>query len=162
MITKNGSPERIQCLDSSATLDVSDSNTNNTHTIDSNNVAPAAIKRINRRDERRRATHNAIERRRRDKINNWITKLGNIIPSMCEAGTRHGSIDGLSKGGILAKACEYITELKDANESLHQTREELKAITKENIRLRKENEDLRAVLLHQGIRLPEEDALPLS
>ncbi|CAN7981216.1 unnamed protein product, partial [Ixodes pacificus] len=32
------------------------------------------------RDERRRATHNEVERRRRDKINNWIVKLSKIIP----------------------------------------------------------------------------------
>lgn len=32
------------------------------------------------RDERRRATHNEVERRRRDKINNWIAKLSKIIP----------------------------------------------------------------------------------
>lgn len=38
------------------------------------------------RDDRRRATHNEVERRRRDKINNWITKLGKIIPE-CNAGT---------------------------------------------------------------------------
>ncbi|CAM4696451.1 unnamed protein product [Leuciscus chuanchicus] len=32
------------------------------------------------RDERRRAQHNEVERRRRDKINNWIVTLSKIIP----------------------------------------------------------------------------------
>ncbi|NWT07696.1 USF2 factor, partial [Vireo altiloquus] len=32
------------------------------------------------RDERRRAQHNEVERRRRDKINNWIVQLSKIIP----------------------------------------------------------------------------------
>lgn len=31
------------------------------------------------RDERRRVTHNEVERRRRDKINNWISKLGKLL-----------------------------------------------------------------------------------
>ncbi|KAF7996497.1 hypothetical protein HCN44_002129 [Aphidius gifuensis] len=30
---------------------------------------------VKKRDDRRRATHNEVERRRRDKINNWIAKL---------------------------------------------------------------------------------------
>lgn len=41
---------------------------------------------IFQRDDRRRATHNEVERRRRDKINNWIAKLGKIIPE-CNATT---------------------------------------------------------------------------
>ena len=32
------------------------------------------------RDEKRRATHNEVERRRRDKINNWIIKLSKVVP----------------------------------------------------------------------------------
>lgn len=35
---------------------------------------------LKKRDDRRRATHNEVERRRRDKINTWIAKLGKIIP----------------------------------------------------------------------------------
>lgn len=34
-----------------------------------------------KRDDRRRATHNEVERRRRDKINHWIMKLGSLIPA---------------------------------------------------------------------------------
>jgi len=33
------------------------------------------------RDEKKRATHNEVERRRRDKINGWINKLAKIVPS---------------------------------------------------------------------------------
>lgn len=72
---------------------------------------------IFKRDEKRRATHNEVERRRRDKINTWILKLGAIIPEATadmRSGTG-GHFEGLSKGGILAKACEYITSLKDTN-----------------------------------------------
>lgn len=76
-----------------------------------------------KRDERRRVTHNEVERRRRDKINHWIEKLGSIIPvdgqpsgsllidrqTMFSSTT--GMLDGQSKGGILSKACEYVTAL---------------------------------------------------
>ncbi|XP_017493410.1 PREDICTED: hybrid signal transduction histidine kinase A isoform X1 [Rhagoletis zephyria] len=34
-----------------------------------------------KRDDKRRATHNEVERRRRDKINNWIFKLKEMLPS---------------------------------------------------------------------------------
>ncbi|XP_054731248.1 myosin-G heavy chain [Anastrepha obliqua] len=33
-----------------------------------------------KRDDKRRATHNEVERRRRDKINNWIFKLKEMLP----------------------------------------------------------------------------------
>lgn len=36
------------------------------------------------RDDRRRATHNEVERRRRDKINHWIMKLSKIIPECAQ------------------------------------------------------------------------------
>lgn len=34
------------------------------------------------RDDKRRATHNEVERRRRDKINSWIFKLKEMLPEM--------------------------------------------------------------------------------
>ncbi|XP_052849702.1 uncharacterized protein DDB_G0271670 [Drosophila gunungcola] len=48
-----------------------------------------------KRDDKRRATHNEVERRRRDKINSWIFKLKEMLPSLsstsstsfCEAST---------------------------------------------------------------------------
>lgn len=73
-----------------------------------------------KRDDRRRATHNEVERRRRDKINHWIMKLGNIIPadgSATEIGDSGrlsiAAIEGQSKGGILSKACEYVQMLQE-------------------------------------------------
>lgn len=66
------------------------------------------------RDDNRRVQHNEVERRRRDKINNWILKLANMIPDCANDHTKQGQ----SKGGILAKACEYINELQSANSQL--------------------------------------------
>ncbi|XP_003492316.1 upstream stimulatory factor 2-like isoform X1 [Bombus vosnesenskii] len=114
---------------------------------------------LKKRDDRRRATHNEVERRRRDKINNWITKLGKIIPE-CNAGansTGSGSGEGKanyetqSKGGILSKACEYITELRAANQGLGQClrdneklRQEITALKQVVTQLKRENLQLRS------------------
>lgn len=83
-----------------------------------------------KRDERSRVTHNEVERRRRDKINHWIEKLGTIIPVDGEPSgalltnrptmfnqnndnAQHAADGGgaQSKGAILSKACEYVTAL---------------------------------------------------
>ncbi|XP_059622035.1 upstream stimulatory factor 2 isoform X2 [Phlebotomus argentipes] len=97
-----------------------------------------------KRDERRRATHNEVERRRRDKINNWILKLSKIIPPDPTEVPRSGcgNLEGQSKGGILAKACEYIMELKEATSSLKDYQTELKRLVAENKSLREKNESL--------------------
>ncbi|KAG7478564.1 Upstream stimulatory factor 1 [Solea senegalensis] len=63
------------------------------------------------RDDKRRAQHNEVERRRRDKINNWIVQLSKAIPDCNVDYTKTGQ----SKGGILSKACEYIKELRQSN-----------------------------------------------
>ena len=42
----------------------------------------AGITNSSRRIDRRRATHNEVERRRRDTINAWIMQLGKLIPDL--------------------------------------------------------------------------------
>ncbi|XP_077312686.1 upstream stimulatory factor 2-like isoform X2 [Lithobates pipiens] len=44
------------------------------------------------RDERRRAQHNEVERRRRDKINNWIVQLSKIIPDCNTETSKTGAV----------------------------------------------------------------------
>ncbi|XP_074109381.1 uncharacterized protein LOC141534135 isoform X1 [Cotesia typhae] len=117
---------------------------------------------LKKRDDKRRATHNEVERRRRDKINNWIAKLGKIIPDCSNnSGTSNGNgsssegktnYETQSKGGILAKACEYITELRAANQGLGQClrdneklRQEVTALKQHVQRLQRENDQLRKV-----------------
>ncbi|XP_001604715.2 upstream stimulatory factor 1 [Nasonia vitripennis] len=117
---------------------------------------------LKKRDDRRRATHNEVERRRRDKINNWIAKLGKIIPE-CSSNTNGSGSSGegggkanyetQSKGGILAKACEYITELRTANQSMGQClrdneklRQEVTALKQAVAQLRRENLHLKSQL----------------
>ncbi|MGH0163199.1 UNVERIFIED_CONTAM: hypothetical protein FKN15_044750 [Acipenser sinensis] len=80
------------------------------------------------RDERRRAQHNEVERRRRDKINNWIVTLSKIIPD-CNTDS---SKTGASKGGILSKACDYIRELRQTNQRLQESFKEVERVQMDN------------------------------
>jgi hypothetical protein len=89
------------------------------------------------RTDRRRATHNEVERRRRDNINTWIMKLGRLIPSEQESGPPKNT--NLSKGGILARACDYILELKGGNSQKQCTRD----VELENERLKRQVEELK-------------------
>ncbi|XP_057683457.1 upstream stimulatory factor 2 isoform X1 [Corythoichthys intestinalis] len=91
------------------------------------------------RDERRRAQHNEVERRRRDKINNWIVTLSKIIPD-CNIDSRTGA----SKGGILSKACDYIRELRQNNQRLQDSFKEVERLELDNELLRQQLEELKS------------------
>ncbi|KAH0631392.1 hypothetical protein JD844_005693 [Phrynosoma platyrhinos] len=108
------------------------------------------------RDERRRAQHNEVERRRRDKINNWIVQLSKIIPD-CNT---DNSKTGASKGGILSKACDYIRELRQTNQRMQETFKEAESLQMDNDLLRQQIEELknenallRAQLQQHGIEI---------
>ncbi|KAL7393073.1 hypothetical protein ABVT39_006212 [Epinephelus coioides] len=108
------------------------------------------------RDERRRAQHNEVERRRRDKINNWIVTLSKIIPDCNMDSTKTGA----SKGGILSKACDYIRELRQNNQRLQESLKEVERIQVDNElcrqqieELKNENALLRAQLQQHGIEM---------
>jgi len=91
------------------------------------------------RDERRRATHNEVERRRRDKINTWIMKIAAVIPD-CQMDQ---SKQGTSKGGVLSKALDHIIKLRSDNDRMHETIKEQERILVENQVLRQQVEKLR-------------------
>jgi len=91
----------------------------------------------------RRATHNEVERRRRDNINNWIMKLGKLIPNLegspdSSSGGKHTQ----SKGGILAKACEYLSETRNTNQRLIDSLKLNEGISADNERLSSQVEQL--------------------
>ncbi|CAH0386513.1 unnamed protein product [Bemisia tabaci] len=116
------------------------------------------------RDDKRRASHNEVERRRRDKINNWIMKLSKIIPE--SPNDSHKSFEGLSKGGILAKACDYIHELRSQNIQYQECLNENKKLALEVENLKRENEELKLVnnqlkdqLIANGLLTEVEDSL---
>lgn len=106
------------------------------------------------RDNVRRVMHNAIERKRRDKINNWIIKLSTIIPG-CNESSKPG-YDNQSKGGILEKAFCYISDLKEENEKLEELSDqneklstELTLKTKQLELALRENRELKMLLRQQ-------------
>merc|ERR1711860_57070 len=81
-----------------------------------------------RRIDRRRATHNEVERRRRNAINDGILQLAKIIPGLDMEDQEKGPPKGgsMSKGVVLAKACDYVAELTEDNKRLLSTIEELR------------------------------------
>lgn len=112
------------------------------------------------RDDRRRATHNEVERRRRDKINNWIVQLSKLIPDCSSEHSKAGQLG--SKGGILSKACDYITELRQANSSMGERLKDVERLTVDNELMRQQCEDLknenlvlRTTLQQHGIVPPD-------
>ncbi|KAL5019859.1 hypothetical protein ScPMuIL_002751 [Solemya velum] len=97
------------------------------------------------RDDRRRATHNEVERRRRDKINNWIVQLSKLVPDCAQDHNKQGQvrIPASSKGGILAKACDYITELRTANVRMSESLKETERLSVDTELLRQQCEELK-------------------
>lgn len=117
------------------------------------------------RDERRRAQHNEVERRRRDKINNWIVQLSKIIPDCNTESSKTAALSDIqqSKGGILSKACDYIRELRQTNQRLQESFKEAERLQMDNEMLRQQIEDqknentvLRTQLQQHGIEMVEE------
>ncbi|XP_018919152.1 upstream transcription factor 1, like isoform X5 [Cyprinus carpio] len=106
------------------------------------------------RDDKRRAQHNEVERRRRDKINNWIVQLSKTIPDCNVDATKNGQ----SKGGILSKACDYIQELRQSNARLEEELNTVDRLRMDNQLLKQEMEEwksknqmIRAQLRQHGI-----------
>lgn len=90
-----------------------------------------------------------MERRRRDKINNWILKLSKIIPDGNSLGAAgevkgNGHYEGQSKGGILAKACQYIQELQECQRNME-------SVKQRNLVVERENRELKQLLKKHGI-----------
>jgi len=133
-----------------------------THNIDGGRIEGAR----GGRDERRRATHNEVERRRRDKINNWIVQLSKLVPDCAQECNKAGQVTGVlsvgSKGGILSKACEYITSLRTANSRMGESLKDLEklSVDVELLRqqcdeLKQENTLLRSTMQQHGLMPPD-------
>ncbi|KAF7726271.1 Transcription factor E3 [Apophysomyces ossiformis] len=69
---------------------------------------------------RRRESHNAVERRRRDNINDRIQELGTLLPEPADDG-----INRLNKGTILRKSVEQIKQLQSERNQYQQRIQEL-------------------------------------
>ncbi|XP_019753452.2 upstream stimulatory factor 2 isoform X1 [Dendroctonus ponderosae] len=121
--------------------------------------APVVVQ-VKKKDEKRRTTHNEVERRRRDKINNWIGRLAKLLPGNPQEVKGTGQYDGHSKGGVLSKAYEYIIELQTTESRMGIYIKENKKLSNavENLRstnyaLEAENAELRELLRSQGIEV---------
>ncbi|XP_056618610.1 upstream stimulatory factor 2 isoform X2 [Triplophysa dalaica] len=110
------------------------------------------------RDERRRAQHNEVERRRRDKINNWIVTLSKIIPDCSMESTKTSA----SKGGILSKACDYIGELQEHNQRLQETLRDLDRVQIDHDLLGRQLQELKSenILLRTQLERHGIEAVP--
>lgn len=100
---------------------------------------------------KRRACHNEVEKRRRDKINQWIDKLSTMLPSEDGApqpGEGKPTAPVLSKGSVLAHTVAFLTQLKDTNRELagrvDALSHEVGALATDNARLRSRLADLGA------------------
>uniref|UniRef100_G1Q2J5 BHLH domain-containing protein n=1 Tax=Myotis lucifugus TaxID=59463 RepID=G1Q2J5_MYOLU len=93
-----------------------------------------------------RAQHNEMERKWRDKINNWVIQLSKTIPD-CNA---DDSEAGMSRGGIQSKACDC-TRLHQMNQCMQETFQEAERLQMDSELLRPQIEELESenVLLTQ-------------
>ncbi|RCH98199.1 hypothetical protein CU098_010789 [Rhizopus stolonifer] len=70
--------------------------------------AQANMQAIMEKRRRRRESHNAVERRRRDNINERIQELGTLLPDSLDDG-----VNRMNKGTILRKSVEQIRKLQN-------------------------------------------------
>ncbi|CAH8641330.1 unnamed protein product [Schistosoma rodhaini] len=97
------------------------------------------------KDIRRRVSHNEVERRRRDRINTWISELYKLLPPDEQTKSQYQS-----KGIVLKRVCEYFQNvdsmLKAANSAVEQIRVENSILRQRVHELQQENQLLSASL----------------
>jgi upstream stimulatory factor len=118
---------------------------NSSSSSSNNNNIQGGVKGV--RDEKRRANHNEVERRRRDNINKWIVELSKVIPDCSTDQSKHGQ----SKGGILEKTVQYLLDMKEENfrlidhiRSLEKLKYDNDLLVQQNDFLQKENDLLKS------------------
>ncbi|KAI7692698.1 hypothetical protein SSS_07337 [Sarcoptes scabiei] len=112
------------------------------------------MKKFNKKDDlhksvleqQRKILHKEIERRRRDRINDWIYALSREVPDCASDRTKKGQ----SKGSILAKTVKFIQDQRAENQNLKRDYEnissEIKELKKRLIKLEDENEQLKNLI----------------
>ncbi|XP_031558966.1 basic helix-loop-helix domain-containing protein USF3-like [Actinia tenebrosa] len=103
---------------------------------------------------RRRIVHNEVERRRKDKINGWITKLAETIPG-CLQGKQ-------SKNLVLERAVDYFKEVNNKVAQLEECQQQRNSLVLDNQALKqrlevlqKQNDKLQELLRKNNINVPE-------
>ncbi|KAI7869175.1 helix-loop-helix DNA-binding domain-containing protein [Spinellus fusiger] len=94
-------------------------------------AAQANVQAIMEKRRRRRESHNAVERRRRDNINDRIQELGKLLPHLEEEG-----VNRLNKGTILRKSVDQIKQLQRDVGQCQQRVHELETLLKQLARQR--------------------------
>ncbi|KAI9005783.1 helix-loop-helix DNA-binding domain-containing protein [Phycomyces nitens] len=94
-------------------------------------AAQANLQAIMEKRRRRRESHNAVERRRRDNINDRIQELGTLLPDLEEDG-----VNRLNKGTILRKSVDQIKQLQRDVNQCQQRVHELETLLKQVSRQR--------------------------
>uniref|UniRef100_A0A034W0M6 Upstream stimulatory factor 2 n=1 Tax=Bactrocera dorsalis TaxID=27457 RepID=A0A034W0M6_BACDO len=160
-VTADGRANASRNTTSVASISVPDTQGNSTK-------RSCILEAYKKRDDKRRATHNEVERRRRDKINNWIFKLKEMLPTDGINNNNNnnqqiGMVEQLttktitntnpsnnnsnssnrtppndSKSQILIKACEYIKTMQDEIKSLRECLSENENLRLSNQRLQNE------------------------
>eukprot|EP00731_Ephydatia_muelleri_P012322 Em0006g1216a len=112
------------------------------------------------RDQIRKATHNEVERRRRDRINELIKTLAQLVPGCQKKDASTGSIIGYvySKGTVLDKTVDYLKELLILNEQLTHSAKlaeksagTISVLQSQVAALEKDNSALRSQLMQFGL-----------
>ena len=70
-------------------------------------------------------------------------KLGKLIPDCNTSDNSQGGKHAQSKGGILAKACEYLAETRNTNQRLVESIKQNEGVSAENESLSSQIEQLR-------------------
>ncbi|KAJ3285720.1 hypothetical protein HDU76_008098, partial [Blyttiomyces sp. JEL0837] len=94
---------------------MSNSSTKAMSVTDDAELDPKQAELLNEKRRRRRESHNAVERRRRDNINEKIQELHSLLPEFAPISTSSGAATSVSesqniqnKGAILRRSVEYI------------------------------------------------------
>ena len=124
LVSDNSAPLTPSQTNNSNTTSPISSNTSNTSTVSSTvncqqhqlvlprtvsktqDISTLSSPRLGKtREDKRRVVHNEVERRRRDKINNWIGKLAKILPGCPETAGKAVSTTVSIFSILLEKIC---------------------------------------------------------
>jgi len=150
LLPSSTNPQQLLAdLQAAATLaskqKLSSTNDNNQHELNSH----ISTNRTDNQDNlphitlaKRRATHNAVERRRRDRINQHIQQLSKLIPDCSNY------VKNQSKTAVLEKTIAYVHELRTQNLALVKQTVDAGIILHENDVLR---DRIRAIEQENGV-----------
>ncbi|KAI7860172.1 helix-loop-helix DNA-binding domain-containing protein [Circinella umbellata] len=110
-----------------------------TEPYDGDFAAQANLQAIMEKRRRRRESHNAVERRRRDNINDRIQELGTLLPESLTA--EEGGVARLNKGTILRKSVEQIRMMQ---KDLHNYQQRVRELEETLNQLNHQNSSRRA------------------